>query len=153
MQIALHEASGRGLQINDREKTCREQTRRVEMTTSPEKIVRDFCDAWSRKNIDELMSFFDADAVYHNIPVSAVRGAEAIRAAFLGFADLMDTINIEMLAIASNGNLVFTERVDRFRWQGKALDLSVAGVFEVRDGKIVAHRDYFDYETWMKATG
>jgi limonene-1,2-epoxide hydrolase len=123
------------------------------MTKSPEKIVRDFCDAWSRKNIDELMSFFDADAVYHNIPVSAVRGAEAIRAAFLGFADLMDTINIEMLAIASNGNLVFTERVDRFRWQGKALDLSVAGVFEVRDGKIIAHRDYFDYETWKKATG
>jgi limonene-1,2-epoxide hydrolase len=90
------------------------------MTTSPEKIVRDFCDAWSRKNIDELMSFFDADAVYHNIPVSAVRGAETIRAAFLAFADLMDTINVEVLAIASDGNLVFTERVDRFRWQGKA---------------------------------
>jgi limonene-1,2-epoxide hydrolase len=123
------------------------------MTTSPEEIVRKFCDAWHRKNIDELMSFFDADAVYHNIPVPAVKGTAAIRAAFLGFADLMDSIDLEVLAIARNGNLVFTERVDRFRWQGKVLDLPVAGVFEVRDGKIVAHRDYFDYETWKKATG
>jgi limonene-1,2-epoxide hydrolase len=123
------------------------------MATNPEQIVRDFCDAWRHKNIDELMSFFDADAVYHNIPVAAVKGASAIRAAFLGFADLMDSIDLEVLAIARNGNLVFTERVDRFRWQGKTLDLPVAGVFEVRDGKIVAHRDYFDYEAWKKATG
>jgi len=123
------------------------------MATSPEKIIRDFCDAWSRKNIDELMSFFDPDAVYHNIPVPAVKGTEAIRAAFLAFGSLMDSIDLDVLAIAANGNIVFTERVDRFRWQGKSLDLPVAGVFEVRDGKITAHRDYFDYDTWKKATG
>jgi len=39
------------------------------MSKSPEQIVRDFCAAWSRKNIDELMSYFACDAVYHNIPV------------------------------------------------------------------------------------
>jgi limonene-1,2-epoxide hydrolase len=33
------------------------------------------------------------------------------------------------------------------------LDLAVAGVFEVKDGKIVAHRDYFEYQTWPRATG
>lgn len=31
--------------------------------------------------------------------------------------------------------------------------LPVAGVFEIRGGKITAHRDYFDYGTWMNATG
>ena len=123
------------------------------MSKSPEQIVRDFCAAWSRKNIDELMSFFDADAIYHNIPVPAVKGADAIRAAFLGFAALMDSIDLEMISIAAAGNVVLTERIDRFRWQGKTLDLPVAGVFEVRDGKITAHRDYFNYETWMTATG
>ena len=123
------------------------------MTASPEKIVHDFCDAWSRKNIDELMSFFAQDAVYHNIPLPQVQGAEAIRAACLGFAKLLDSIDLDVLAIAAHGNIVFTERVDRFRWQGKRLDLPVAGVFEVSDGKIVAHRDYFDYETWKRSTG
>jgi limonene-1,2-epoxide hydrolase len=29
----------------------------------------------------------------------------------------------------------------------------VAGVFEVREGRIVAHRDYFDHQTWLRATG
>ncbi len=123
------------------------------MSKSPKQIVQDFCDAWSRKNIDELMSFFASDAVYHNIPVPAVRGTDAIRAAFLAFAAMMDSIDLEMLAIAAEGHMVFTERVDRFRWQGKSLDLPVTGVFEVRDGKITAHRDYFDYETWKNATG
>ena len=123
------------------------------MAAGPETIVREFCAAWSRKNIDELMSFFDIDAVYHNIPVPAVRGTAAIRAAFLGFASMMDTIDLELLAVASNGNIVMTERIDRFHWDRKTLDLPVSGVFEVRGGKIVAHRDYFDYQTWMNATG
>jgi len=29
----------------------------------------------------------------------------------------------------------------------------VAGVFEVHAGRIVAQRDYFDDQTWLRATG
>jgi limonene-1,2-epoxide hydrolase len=123
------------------------------MAASPEQIVRGFCDAWKRGNIDELMSFFADDAIYHNVPVPAVKGAKQIREAFLAFAKLMDGIEIENLNVAANGSVVFTERIDHFRWNGKKLALPVAGVFEVRDGKITAHRDYFDYATWMNATG
>jgi len=123
------------------------------MPVSPQEIVTRFCEAWKRGDIEELMSFFAADAVYHNIPVPPVKGAKAIRDAFLGFAKLMDSIVLENLNVAANGNVVFTERIDHFRWQGKSLALPVAGVFEVRDGKITAHRDYFDYSTWLNATG
>lgn len=55
--------------------------------------------------------------------------------------------------MAASGPIVFTERIDRFRSNTVALDLPVAGVFEVRGGRIVAHRDYFDYQTWLRATG
>ena len=123
------------------------------MSGSPEAIVKRFCEAWKRGDIEELMSFFAADAVYHNIPVPPVKGAKAIREAFLAFAKLMDSIELENLNVAANGNVVFTERIDHFRWQGKTLALPVAGVFEVCDGKITAHRDYFDYATWLNATG
>src|SRR5678815_999309 len=119
------------------------------MSTSAERVVTDFLAAWERGDIDEIMSFFAADAVYHNIPVPPVKGAKAIREAFLGFAKLMDSIELENLNVAANGNVVFTERIDHFRWKGKTLALPVAGVFEVRDGKITAHRDYFDYSTWL----
>ena len=49
--------------------------------------------------------------------------------------------------------MVFTERVDRFRIMGKQVALPVAGVFEIRNGKIAAWRDYFDMQTWMKQSG
>ena len=123
------------------------------MGASPQEVVLGFLDAWPRGNIEELMAFFAPDAVYHNIPVPPVKSAPAIRAAFLGFADLMDSIEIHNLHVAANGPVVFTERIDRFRSKTVTLDLPVAGVFEVRGGKIVAHRDYFDYQTWLKATG
>jgi len=50
----------------------------------------------------------------------------------------------------SRGNLVFTERVDRFTMNGRTVALPVAGVFEIRDGKIAAWRDYFDFATWQR---
>jgi limonene-1,2-epoxide hydrolase len=120
---------------------------------NPTKVVLDFLDAWPRGDIDVLMSFFAADAVYHNIPVPAAVGSPAIRDAFLAFAKLMDSIEIVNLNVAAEGPVVFTERIDRFRWGNKMLELPVAGVFEVHDGKITAHRDYFDYRTWFDATG
>jgi limonene-1,2-epoxide hydrolase len=123
------------------------------MGNAAERVVLDFLAAWPRGDIDELMGFFAPDAVYHNIPVPPVRGAAAIREAFLAFARLMDSIEIENLHVAAAGDVVFTERIDRFRNATVTLDLPVAGVFEVRDGKIVAHRDYFDYQTWLRATG
>ena len=123
------------------------------MNASPETIVRRFCEAWKRGDVEELISFFAAYAVYHNIPVPPVKGAKAIREAFLGFAKLMDSIELENLNVAVNGNVVFTERIDHFRWKGKTLALPVAGDVEVRDGNITAHRDYFDYATWLNATG
>ena len=120
---------------------------------SATKVVLDFLDAWPRGDIDVLMTYFADDAVYHNIPVPAAAGAPAIREAFLAFAKLMDSIEIVNLNVAAEGPVVFTERIDRFRWGNRMLELPVAGVFEVRGGRITAHRDYFDYRTWLDATG
>jgi limonene-1,2-epoxide hydrolase len=122
------------------------------MANANEKIVQDFCAAWARKNIDELLGFFTADAVYHNMPLEPLKGVAAIRETINMFATPAQSIEFEMLAIASAGDVVFTERIDRFKMMGKSVELPVAGVFEVRDGKIAAWRDYFDMQTWMKQT-
>ena len=50
------------------------------MPTDAEKVVNEFCNAWPRKNIDELLGFFSDDAVYHNIPMEPARGKAAIKA-------------------------------------------------------------------------
>lgn len=54
--------------------------------------------------------------------------------------------NITVRNIASSGDLVFTERVDTMhRADGsKIMDFRVAGVLEIRDGKITRYTDYLD---------
>ena len=45
---------------------------------------------------------------------------------------------------AAAGDIVFNERLDRFEIGDRWVEISVAGVWEVRDGKIQLWRDYFD---------
>jgi len=123
------------------------------MAADNERLIRDFCAAWQRKNITELLGYFTPDAVYHNMPLEPLHGADAIRTTLEMFVTPAERIEFEMLGIASAGDLVFTERVDRFTMMGKTVALPVAGVFQVRNGKIAAWRDYFDMQTWLKQTG
>lgn len=126
-----------------------ERTRR---TMGAEEIVRDFCDAWSRRDIDELLSFFTEDAVYHNMPIEAVQGTDGIRNMLNLFVPGADAITFDIVHIASSGDVVHTERVDTFVMGDKSVVLPVAGVFELRGGKIAAWRDYFDMGAWTSQT-
>jgi len=119
--------------------------------TNPEKIVRRFCEAATRRDAAELSGFFSEDAVYHNIPIDPVRGPAAIRAMLESFMGPASHAEFEIKGIAAHGNLVLTERVDRFVVNGKPVALPVMGAFEVRaDGKITAWRDYFDLAQFTK---
>lgn len=123
------------------------------MTTENETLVLDFCTAWGRRDIDELLGYFTDDAVYHNIPIAAAVGHDAIRNVLQLFVPASEEITFEMRAMASRDDLVFTERVDRFLMDGKTIELPVAGVFEIRDAKIAAWRDYFDMATFTGQMG
>ncbi|MFP6626425.1 MAG: limonene-1,2-epoxide hydrolase family protein [Deltaproteobacteria bacterium] len=119
-----------------------------ESVGSAEKLVREFCQAWTRKDARELLGYFTEDSVYHNMPMPEARGPEAIAQVFNFFLPIAEKIEWEILNLVADGNLVFTERVDRFVIGGKSVDLPVAGIFEVQDGKIKAWRDYFDMQAW-----
>jgi limonene-1,2-epoxide hydrolase len=119
----------------------------------PESVVHEFCAAWARRDIGELLAYFTDDAVYHNMPMAPVSGKDGIREVLNLFVPSAEAIEFEVLHTAARDNLVFTERVDRFSLGGKWVDLPVAGVFEVRDGKIAAWRDYFDLATWQRSAG
>lgn len=121
------------------------------MATDAEKIVTEFCNAWPRKNIDELLGFFTEDAVYHNIPLEPAKGKAAIRGVINTFLPMAKSLHFKVLHAASNGNVVFNERVDVFDLgNGKTIQLPVAGVFEVTGNKISAWRDYFDMAMYTK---
>ena len=121
------------------------------MPTDAEKVVTEFCNAWPRKNIDELLGFFTDDAVYHNIPMDPARGKAAIRTVINTFLPMAQSLHFKVLHSAGAGNIVFNERVDIFDLgNGKTISLPVAGVFEVTGNKIAAWRDYFDMQMYTK---
>ena len=115
----------------------------------PIDVVRRFCDAWSRNDLDEIIAFFSDDAVYHNIPLEPVAGPEQIRATIEGFSGGVEKIEFIVDAIAADGGTVLTERRDVFTFPNGEISLPVMGTFEVMDGKISAWRDYFDLNQLM----
>ena len=116
----------------------------------PEEIVKQFCTAWSRRDVDELLSFFTDDAVYHNIPIDPVTGKDMIKTTIAGFTAGVDKIEFRVHNVAADGNVVMTERTDVFYAGPKTIELPVMGTFEVTDdGKISAWRDYFDMNQFM----
>jgi len=121
------------------------------MQTDPanEATVLAFCAAFARRDLDEILDFFADDAVYHNIPFAPASGTDEIRAVLETFVPGSPTIEFEVRHVASSGPVVFTERIDRMTFDGRNVELPVAGVFEVADGKIAAWRDYFDLQQFM----
>jgi limonene-1,2-epoxide hydrolase len=123
------------------------------MSVENEKLVTDFCVSWSRKNVDEVLSYLTDDCFYHNIPMEPCVGKAAIRKFVEPFLKEADSAVFEIKHTTSAGNVVMNERVDRFVMGPKKVELPVAGVFEVRNGKIVAWRDYFDLTSFTKQMG
>jgi len=119
------------------------------MTNANEQLVREFCDAWRARDVEAILAYFADDAVYHNIPIAPAVGLDAIRAVIEMFVPPADDIEFVIHTIFSSGDTVCTERTDRFVMGDKTIELPVAGVFELRDGKIAAWRDYFDLQTFM----
>jgi len=121
------------------------------MASEAEKIVTDFCNVWPKCNLDAIMAFFADDALYHNIPMAPVKGKDAIRKVIKSFLPAPGgAIEFKVLHMTSNGNVVMNERVDSFDMSGKKVALPVAGVFEIKNGKIAAWRDYFDLAMFTK---
>jgi len=116
----------------------------------PETVVREFCAAFTRRDVDEFLGYFTDDAIYHNIPMAPVTGKDGIREVLNLFLPSSSAIRFDVSHTAVRGNVVLNERVDRFTMGGREVALPVAGVFEIRDGRIAAWRDYFDFATWQR---
>lgn len=120
------------------------------MSAENEKLVTDFCNAWSTRNPDTILSYLSEDCFYHNIPMEPLVGHAAIRNFVEPFLKDAQSAEFEIKHTTSSGNVVMNERVDTFDMGPKTISLPVAGIFEITNGKIAAWRDYFDLESFNK---
>ncbi len=86
------------------------------------------------------------------MPAKLAVGKAAIEKT-LQYANQFNSQRWEIVNQAAAGNVVINERLDRFIINGNDVELPVCGVFELRDGKIAAWRDYFDMATFQKQMG
>src|SRR3546814_5890910 len=87
-----------------------------------------------------------AEAVrYENVVVTLVTNRTEACELIEHFASGLDSVGVDMLAIAQDGDRVFTERVDYlYRSDGSIIKIfRIMGIFVVRAGKISEWRDYF----------
>ena len=113
--------------------------------------VQAFVAAWEARSLEDIMALMTDDARWLNVGLPESVGAEAIRKAVAPFIAGASMVKWEVHHIAeTKDGVVLTERTDIFDMGGKTLTAAVMGVFELRDGKIFAWRDYFDLPGFQK---
>lgn len=106
--------------------------------------------ALKRSDVNELVSFFSADAVWTDGPRGTYCGVDAIRTEIESQVQLVPSVTVQVGNLVASGGTVMVERTDTFEIQGKSFDLEVVGVFEVDgNGKIARLRDYYDLNSLM----
>jgi limonene-1,2-epoxide hydrolase len=112
--------------------------------------VNAFMKAAENRDYDAAAEYLTDDIEYQNMPLPPVNGKQAVKDTLDMLLAMGDGAEWVVHREVESGNLVMNERTDRFHVNGKWLELPVAGVFELRDGKIAVWHDYFDLETITK---
>lgn len=116
--------------------------------TDPSAVFREFFGRWSSSKAVAMAAFdefFTPGTVWENVGLVTTVGIEEAKALVDAEPPGFETMTVDFKFIVSQGPNVFTERVDDFHNAAGELLMSarVAGVAEIRDGRIIAMREYF----------
>jgi limonene-1,2-epoxide hydrolase len=117
---------------------------------TPADVVVDFLEAWARFDVDAALDLVTDDIEYINVSLPTIHGRERMErlARPIMGPDRMG-FNVYLHHVATEGNVVLTDRVDELTFRRFATRFWVYGRFVVRDGKIAVWRDSFD---WLDVT-
>lgn len=116
---------------------------------TPEDTVNAFIEAVTSGDREAAAGLVADDLVYENIGFGPTSLAAALptmtgATAMLDFLAPMQDANWTVHRQHQFGQVVVNERTDRFTFGTTKIELPVAGIFEVVDGRITYWRDYFD---------
>ncbi|MGH8456816.1 MAG: limonene-1,2-epoxide hydrolase family protein [Stenotrophobium sp.] len=119
---------------------------------SPEENVIRFLQALEAQDHATVAALLGPDLRYTNVSLPTIKGGERV-ARFAKFALRPGTaFGVQIHRIASKGDVVMTERTDLVRIGPVHIAFWVCGTFQVRRGRIVLWRDYFDWFAATRAT-
>ena len=109
-----------------------------------------FLGAVAARDVDAVVACFAPDARYGNVPHPPAVGHEAIRALLGPILERSSEVRWDVRTVATSGNSVLAERVDRFVIDGTEYAAPCCGVYVVDPGSglITEVRDYVDLGPW-----
>jgi limonene-1,2-epoxide hydrolase len=119
--------------------------------TAPADTVVEFLRALAAYDVDAALDLVDEDLEYINVSLPTIHGKERLegiarpwlRPGRMGF-------NVHLNHVATEGDVVLTDRIDELNWGRFAARFWVYGRFVVSaEGKITVWRDSFD---WLDVT-
>lgn len=118
---------------------------------TPGEIVTALVRACEARDLDRVCSLVTDDIEYDNVPMGKVYGPEGVRKVLsAGVTQEATEIEWRVLEQIEQGDIVMNERVDCFLVNDTWIEIPIAALFKVRDGKICLWRDYFDLDTYRK---
>jgi len=105
------------------------------------------------RDVDAVLALLTDDVAYENVPMSVLNGHDEVRSMLGPFLSGAERVEWEVLEQIEQGDVVMNERVDRFWLPGdQKIELRVAGLFKVSNGKVEIWRDYFDLAAFTEQT-
>ena len=118
---------------------------------TPGELVTALVRACEARDLDRACSLVTDDIEYDNVPMGKVYGPEGVRKVLsAGVTQEATDIEWRVLEQIEQGDIAMNERVDCFLVNGSWIEIPIAAVFKVRDGRVCLWRDYFDLDTYRK---
>jgi limonene-1,2-epoxide hydrolase len=113
--------------------------------------VQRFIQAMAQNQKNEILSFFDDESIFNNVPMHVVKGREAIWGVLGRLHEKALSVEyvIHHIAEGKDGT-VLTERTDRYELADGVAEFPVMGIFELEGGTIREWRDYFDLKQCLE---
>jgi limonene-1,2-epoxide hydrolase len=105
--------------------------------------VQSFLDALASGELDAATDLLTDDIAWHNTSLPTVRGRSRVRGMLHGMARPWVGFEVVTHHIATDGDVVLTERTDIFRLGPVEIGFWVCGTFHLRDGRIAVWDDHF----------
>ena len=118
---------------------------------TPDETVTALVAACEARDLDAVCALVTHDIEDDNVPIGAVHGPDGVRSVLSGgVTAAAEQVEWVVLNQVASGDVVMNERIDRFLVDGRWIEIPIAAVFQVRDGRVCLWRDYFDLETYRR---
>jgi len=135
------------------------------MTTSIEKMIKDYIAAWNAHNVEKIASFFTEDGIHEDIAIGSVyHGRDDLKAGLIPLFIACTDFKLEVKSLFHTTDCVAQEWVMTGTQTGELKGLGIpatgkrfsiqgASITTLRKGKIARNTDYWNLMTMLQQLG